>query len=321
MKAVRIHQFGGPEVIRYEDAPDPTPGPGQAVVTMESIGVNFADVGVRRAGDPSALPLTLGREGAGTVSAIGQGVTGIAVGDRVGFCSVQGTYAEKCLAPADRLVKLGEGTDARTAAAALLQGMTAHYLVYSTYQLKQGDACLIHAGAGGMGLLLIQLAKRIGATAITTVSTEDKAKLAKEAGADTVINYTTQDFEEETKKATNGKGVQVVYDAVGKTTFDKSVACLAPRGMLALYGAASGPVPPVDLSIFAGRSLFLTRPGLPVYTATRDELMWRANDILGWIRAGELKLRIGHEFPLSEAAEAHRQLQGRETTGKVMLTP
>ena len=322
MKAIRIHQFGGPEVFKYEDVPNPSPGLGEALINMRAIGVNYTDVNTRSGANPSPLPLTPGREGAGVVSAIGERVSQVAVGDLVGYCGVTGSYAQQAVVPADLLVKLPEGTDARMGAAAMLQGMTAHYLVYSTYHLKGGDTCLIHAGAGGMGLLLIQMAKRIGATVITTVSTDAKAELARGAGADTVINYAVQDFEAETKKATSGKGVQVVYDAVGKTTFDKSIACLAPLGMMALYGQASGPVPPVDFNSFgSGRSLFITRPGLASYTATRESLLWRANDVLGWVASGELKLHIGHTFPLSEASEAHRLLEGRATTGKVLLMP
>ena len=321
MKAIRIHQFGGPEMMQYEDAPEPNPGPGQAVVRIEAAGINYADVNGRRAGDTAALPITLGREAGGVVSAVGAGVTDVAVGDRVGFSSVQGSYAEQCVCPADRLVKLPDNIDARTAAAAFLQGMTAHYLMMSTYKLQAGETCLIHSGAGGMGLLLIQLAKNIGATAITTVSTSAKAALAEDAGADVVINYAEQDFAEETKKATGGKGVNVVYDAVGKDTFDKSVASLAPLGMMVLYGAASGPVPAQDLGFLSGRSLFLTRPGLPAYTASREDLLWRANDVMGWVSSGTLKLTIHSERPLSEAAEAHQELQSRATTGKLLLIP
>ena len=321
MKAVRIHQVGPPEVLQYEDVPDLTPGPGEAIVKMEAIGVNYTDVGTRSGTSPSPLPITPGREGAGVVSAIGEGVNEVAVGHRVGYCSVTGSYAEQAVVPAGRLVPLSERTDARTAAATLLQGMTAHNLVYSTYPVKKGDKCLIHAGAGGTGSLLIQLAKRIGATVITTVSTDEKAKVARDAGADLVINYTSQDFEEETKKATDGKGVQVVYDAVGKTTFNKSMACLAPLGMMVLFGLASGPVPPQDLGILRAGSLYLTRPALGDYTATREDLMWRANDVLGWVASGELKLNISHTFPLAQAAEAHRLLEGRASTGKIVLIP
>ena len=321
MKAIRIHQCGGPEVMRYEEVPDPSPGPGQALVDMQAVGVNFRDVYVRTGLYPPTLPTTLGREGAGVISAIGEGVTEVAVGDLVAWSGVDGSYAQRAVVPADKLVKIPPGVDARTGASIMVQGLTAHYLAHSTYPLKKGDTCLAHAGAGGTGLLLIQMAKRLGATVITTVSTEAKADLARGAGADVVINYIEQDFQSETMKATGGRGVQVVYDSVGDTTFDKSLASLAPRGMLALFGQSSGPVPPVDPAILNSRSLYLTRPNLGNYTDSREELLWRTNEVLGWVRSGELKLRIGHEFPLSEAAEAHRQLEGRGTTGKILLMP
>ena len=320
MKAVRIHDTGTPEVLKYEDCPEPTPGAGQAVVDLQAIGVNFTDVQTRRgANPPDALPWIPGREAAGMVSAVGDGVEEVKVGDSVVYSSFPSSYAEKAAVPANMLVKLPEGLDASAGAAVLLQGMTAHYLAYSTYPLKPGDSCLVHAGAGGTGLLLIQMAKLAGAYVFSTVSTDEKAELARDAGADTVIIYTREDFEAEVKKATGGEGVQVVYDAVGKTTFDGSLNCLARRGWLALYGAASGPVPPVESRTLGSR--YLTRPSLGDYTATRDELVWRAGEVLGWVKSGELKVRIRGTFPLSNAQEAHRQLEGRLSTGKLLLIP
>ena len=255
------------------------------------------------------------------VEAVGDGVSEVAVGDTVAYCGVPGAYAEKQAVPSWRLVKMPSGIDARQGAAAMLQGMTAHYLVYSTYPLKPGDSCLVHAGAGGVGLLLIQMAKHLGAQVITTVSTEAKAQLARDAGADVVINYTQQDFADETLKATDGQGVNVSYDSVGKDTFHESLRCTARRGFLVLYGQASGAVDPVNPQIFNPGSKFLTRPSLVDHTHTREELEWRAGDILDWVKSGQLKLRIEHEFPLAEAAEAQRQLEGRATTGKVLLLP
>ena len=320
MKAVRIHETGTPEVLKYEDCPEPSPGPGQAVVDVQAIGVNFTDVQTRRgANPPDALPWIPGREAAGAVSAVGDGVEDVKVGDSVVYSSFPGSYAEKVAVPANMLVKLPQGLDAQAGAAVLLQGMTAHYLAYSTYPLKPGDSCLVHAGAGGTGLLLIQMAKLAGAYVFSTVSTDGKAELAREVGADRVIIYTREDFEAEVKKATGGAGVQVVYDAVGKTTFDGSLNCLTRRGWLALYGAASGPVPPVESGRLGSR--YLTRPSLGDYTATRDELVWRAGEVLGWVKSGEVKVRIGGTFPLSNAPEAHRQLEGRLSTGKLLLIP
>jgi NADPH2:quinone reductase len=323
MKAVRVHEVGGPEVLRYEEAPDPVPGEGQALVRIEAVGVNFIDV-YHRTGlyKVASLPFTIGQEAAGTVEALGPGVSDLAVGDRVAWAGIMGTYAEKAAVPADRLVPLPEGLSARDGAAAMLQGMTAHYLAVSTYPLKAGDTCLVHAAAGGVGLLLCQIAKLKGARVIATTSTEEKAQLAREAGADEVILYTEKDFAAETRRLTNGEGVQVVYDGVGRTTFDKSLDSLARRGTMALFGASSGPVPPFDPSILNTKgSLYLTRPSMGHYVASRDELRQRAGDVLGWIRDGKLKLRIGLELPLAEAAEAHRALEGRRTTGKVILLP
>jgi NADPH2:quinone reductase len=260
-------------------------------------------------------------EAAGIVTQVGEGVSEVAVGDMVAYTGVGASYAEKVVAPSRRLVKLPQGMDAETAAAAMLQGMTAHYLSHSTYPLKPGDTCLVHAAAGGVGLLLTQMAKALGARVIATVSTEEKAKLASEAGADHVINYAVEDFEEEVKRITGGEGIQVVYDAVGITTFDKSVACLAHRGYMVLYGQASGPVPPVPVSVLNSKSLFLTRPTLGSYADAREELLQRAGDVLGWVQSHKLNLRIHGKFPLSDAAEAHRQLEGRLTTGKLLLIP
>jgi NADPH2:quinone reductase len=324
MRAVRVHQFGGPEVLTFEEIPDPQAGPGQAVVRVEAAGVNFIDVyhctGFYKLASPP--PFVLGQEGAGTVVATGEGVTEVAVGDRVAWCAVQGAYAELAAVPAARLVKLPDGVTARQGAAVMLQGMTAHYLACSTYPLRPGDACLVHAAAGGVGQLLCQIAKLRGARVVGTVSTEEKARLARESGADEVILYTREDFEEGVKRFTGGRGVQVVYDGVGRTTFDKSLACLAPRGMMALFGQSSGAVPPFDPGRLAALgSLFLTRPTLFHYIATRDELDARAGDLFGWLAAGKLEVRIGAEFPLRDGAEAHHALTGRRTTGKVLLIP
>ncbi|MFQ5894434.1 MAG: quinone oxidoreductase [Nitrospinota bacterium] len=322
MKAVRVHTTGGPEVLQYEDVPEPTPGGGQAVVRIAAAGLNFIDIYFRKGIYKAQLPFTLGMEAGGNVTAVGPGVSEVKVGDQVAYTGVPGSYAEYNAVPAQRLVKLPEGLDAKAGAAAMLQGMTAHYLVTSTCPLREGDWCLVHAAAGGVGLLLCQVAKMRGATVIGTVSTGEKAKLAKEAGADHVILYTERDFEEEVKKLTGGKGVRVVYDGVGKTTFDKSLNCLARRGVMAAFGAASGPVPPVELQTLNVKgSIFLTRPGLLHHIFTREELIERAGEVLGWVKAGKLKLRVDREFPLQEAAEAHKALEGRKTTGKVLLIP
>jgi len=291
-------------------------------VRVEAAGVNFIDVYHRTGLYKAALPVTLGQEGAGTVVAVAPDVRDVAPGDRVAWAGVFGAYAEQAAVPAHRLVKLPPEISARQGAAAMLQGMTAHYLACTTYPLKSGDACLVHAGAGGVGLLLTQIAKRRGARVITTVSTAAKARLSREAGADETIDYTTQDFESETRRLTGGKGVEVVYDSVGKTTFEKGLASLAPRGMMALFGQSSGPVGPFDPQVLAQRgSLFLTRPSLFHYIASREELVARAGDVLAWVRDGRLKLRLEHDFPLADAAAAHRALEGRATTGKVLLIP
>ena len=321
MKAIRIHEIGGPEVLKYEDCPAPTPGPGQALIDVQATGVNFTDVVTRRGGanPPPSLPMIPGMEAAGVVSAVGEGVTEVRVGDPVAYCTVTGSYAQQAAVPADILVKIPDGLDAKTCAAVLLQGMTAHYLSHNTYPLKPGDSALIHAGAGGTGLLLIQMAKRAGAYVFATVSTDEKAGLARGAGADRAIIYTREDFEEEIKRDTDGRGVQVVYDSVGKTTFDKGLNCLARRGCMALYGQSSGPVPLLDTASLRNGSLYLTRPTLGDHTA--EELRWRARQVLSWVKSGELKVNIGGTFTLADAAEAHRQLEGRGSTGKLVLIP
>ena len=322
MKAIRVENYGGPEKLVYRDVDKPQPKPGEALVKIEAIGVNFVDVYHRIGLYPLPLPFTPGMEAAGIVEAVGPEVGEIKAKDRVAYAMVVGSYAEYASVPASRLVKVPDDMDVQSAAAAMLQGMTAHYLVTSTYRLTAEDTALVHAAAGGVGLLLIQMAKRIGARVLGTVSTEEKARLVREAGADQVIIYTERDFQEEVKHDTAGKGVQVVYDSVGKTTFMKSLDSLAPRGLLALFGQSSGPVPPFDAALLAQKgSLFLTRPTLVNYTATREELLWRAGEVLAWIKAGELKLRIEKKIPLAEAAEAHRQLEGREIKGKVLLIP
>ena len=322
MKAIRVHSPGGPEALRYEDVPQPAPGAGQVLVKVEAAGVNFVDVYQRTGLYKVALPFTLGQEAAGVVTAVGSGVSEVKVGDRVAYCHVMGAYAEYAVVPADRIVRLPEGVSTQQGAAAMLQGMTAYYLASATYPLKPGDVCLVHAAAGGVGLLLCQIAQLRGARVIGTVSTRAKATLAREAGAEDVILYTEQDFEVEVKRLTQGAGLQVVYDSVGKTTFDKGLNCLARRGLMVLYGQSSGPVGSFDPLLLSQKgSLFLTRPTLGDYIATRAELLERAGEVLGWIKSGKLKLRIDHEFPLAQAAEAHRALEGRKTTGKVLLIP
>ncbi len=322
MKAIRVESYGGPNQLVYKDLAKPEAQPHEALVKLEAIGVNFIDVYHRTGLYPLSLPFTPGSEASGTVESIGSEVSDIAIGDRVAYAMNVGSYAEYAAVPAARLVKMPDGIDAQAGAAAMLQGMTAHYLSASTYPLKSGDTALVHAAAGGVGLLLIQMAKRAGARVFGTVSTPEKARLAREAGADEVILYTEQDFQKEVRRMTDGKGVQVVYDSVGKTTFMKSLDSLAPRGLLALFGQSSGSVPPFDAALLAQRgSLYLTRPSLAHYVLTREELLWRAGDVLKWITTGELKLRIEKTFPLSEAAEAHRQLEGRKTTGKILLLP
>jgi len=322
MRAVRIHEHGGPEVLRVEEIPTPRPGPKEALVRIEAIGVNFIDIYQRRGLYRLELPAVLGQEGAGVVEEVGADVHEVRVGDRVAFSNVQGAYAEYIVAPACRLVPIPEGVTSEQAAASLLQGMTAHYLTHSTYPVKPGDVVLVHAAGGGTGQLLVQMAKRRGARVIGTASTEEKARLAREAGADEVILYTQVDFRDEVRRITGGEGVAVVYDSVGKDTFDRSLDCLRLRGMIVSFGQSSGPVGPIDPLVLSQKgSLFLTRPVLWHYTATREELLWRAGDVLNAVRSGELRVRVDRVFPLAEAASAHRRLEGREAIGKILLTP
>jgi NADPH2:quinone reductase len=323
MKAIRVHECGGPEALRYEEVPTPSPQAGEALVEIAVIGVNFIDVQHRegRYKGP-ALPFTLGSEAAGTVTAVGAGVTEVSVGDRVAYAMVVGAYADYAVVPAKRLVKVPSEIDLRTAAGVMLQGLTAHYLTHSTYAIKPGDTALVHAAAGGAGQLVTQVARLRGATVYGTVGGEAKAAIARRAGAAATIDYRTQDFEAEIKKLTNGRGVDVVYDSVGKDTFDKSLNSLRPRGMLALFGFSSGPVAPFDPAVLGAKgSLFLTRPGLNQYIATREELVSRANDLFAWLAAGKLNVAIDRELPLAEAAEAHRALESRRTAGKLLLVP
>jgi NADPH2:quinone reductase len=322
MKAIRIHTFGDHDALSYDDVPQPEPKAGEVRVKQAAIGVNFIDIYHRKGLYPNNLPFTPGSEGSGTVEAIGEGVTELKVGDRVAYAGAPATYAEYVVAPAARLVPVPEGVALGLAAAVMLQGMTAHYLATSTYPLKAGDTALVHAAAGGAGQLLTQIAKLRGARVIGTVSTEEKADLARSNGADEVILYTRENFEEATKRLTNGKGVDVVYDSVGKDTFDQSLNCLRPRGYLVLFGQSSGPVPPLNPQILNAKgSLFLTRPTLVHYTATREELLQRSGDVLAWMAAGKLHVRIDKSFPLAQAAEAHMYLEGRQTKGKVVLIP
>lgn len=322
MKAIRIHQLGGPEVLQYEEVPDPVPSAGTAVVALQVAGVNFIDTYHRQGLYKVDLPFTPGIEGAGTVLSVGPGVSDVKPGDRVAYCMSLGSYAEQAVVEAWKLVPLPEGIDFATGAALMVQGLTAHYLTYSTYPVQPGDTVLVHAAAGGVGLLLIQVAKARGARVLGTVSTPAKAELAYEAGAEEVIFYTEKDFEEEVRRLTGGEGVAVVYESVGKATFDKSLNCLRTRGYLVLFGQSSGPVPPLDPQILNAKgSLFLTRPSLFHYAASRPELMGRAQDLFAMIQEGKLRVKIGHTFPLAEAATAHQALEGRKTTGKVLLQP
>lgn len=322
MHAIVVEQTGGPEVLTYRQTDTPEPGPGEARVRIEAAGVNFIDVYHRTGLYPRTLPFTPGSEAAGVVDAVGPDVTEVAVGDRVAYAMQPGAYAEYAVVPAERLVKIPAGVTAEQAAAVMLQGMTAHYLVTGSYRVREGDTVLVHAAAGGTGLLLVQLARRAGARVIGTVSTAEKEQLAREAGADEVIRYTEHDFEAETRRLTDGRGVQAVYDSVGRTTFLRSLRSLAPRGTLVLFGQSSGPVEPFDPQLLARHgSLFLTRPSLAHYTATREELLWRAGEVLDAVAAGTLRLRIDRALPLSAAAEAHRALEGRQTTGKLLLIP
>jgi NADPH2:quinone reductase len=322
MKAIQVSQTGGPEVLVPVDLPAPKPKADEAVVQIKAAGVNFIDVYFREGRYPAPVPFIDGQEGAGVVTEIGSEVKLVQPGDRVAYTGALGSYAEYAAVPANRLVKIPAALSFEQGAAAMLQGMTAHYLLYSTYKLQAGETALVHAAAGGVGLLLVQMAKRIGARVIGTAGTHDKAQLARDAGADECIVYTETDFETETKRLTGGKGVHVVYDGVGKATFDKDLNVLLPRGFLVLFGGSSGAVPPFDLIKLSQKgSLYITRPTLGHYTTTREELEWRANDVLGWIAAGELKLRIHKTYPLTDAAQAHRDLEGRKTTGKLLLVP
>jgi NADPH2:quinone reductase len=322
MQAVRLRAPGGPEALVVERVPVPGPGPGEALVEVDAAGLNFIDVYQRSGLYQVPLPATLGQEGAGTVVAIGAGALEVAVGDRVAWAMILGAYAEYAVVPAAKLVPLPARVSTRQGAAVLLQGMTAHYLATSTHPLREGDRCLIHAAAGGTGLLLVQIAKRRGAFVIGTAGSDEKAALARAAGADEVIVYTREDFGDAVRRITGGRGVQVIYDSVGKTTFLAGLDLLAPRGMMVLFGQSSGPVAPIDPQLLNQKgSLFLTRPSLGQYLATRNELLWRAGELFSWIGAGELTVRVGAEFPLAAAAEAHQALEGRRTTGKVLLTP
>jgi NADPH2:quinone reductase len=322
MKAIQIHECGDPEALRLEDVPEVEPGPGQVRVRLAAAGVNFIDVYQRTGLYAIPRPFTPGLEGAGEVVAAGPDTSGLAPGDRVAWAGVQGSYAEELLAPAERLVRLPAGVEPRVAAALMLQGMTAQYLVRSTWPLQPGQTCVVHAAAGGVGLLLVQLAHRIGARVVATVSTEEKAALARAAGADRVVLYTHEDFEAAAKEESGGRGADVVYDSVGRTTWEKSLRCLGRRGMLVLFGQSSGVVPPIDPRLLAsGGSLFLTRPSLFDYVADRESLEARAGEVLGLVERGELDVRIGATWPLAEAADAHRALEARQTTGKVLLLP
>lgn len=323
MKAIRVNETGGPEVLSYENVEGSEPGPGEARVKLAASGINYIDTYQRSGLYPRETPFTLGLEGAGEVEAVGDGVEDVSPGDYVAFAGVPGAYAEQIVAPVDSLVPFNVTmVEARMAAAIMLQGMTAHYLSHSTFPLEEGHTALVHAAAGGVGLLLCQMAKMRGAYVIGTAGTEEKARLAKEAGADEVILYTEQDFAEETSRITDGAGLDVVYDSVGKDTFDKSLDCLKPRGYLVLFGGSSGPVPPVDLQILNQKGgLYVTRPSLAQYTATREELMWRAESLFSWIGQDNLSVRIGGAYELSDARQAHEDLEGRKTTGKLILIP
>jgi len=316
MKAIQVRKVGGPEALELVDVPVPEPKANEALVEIKAIGVNFIDVYFREGRYPSQVPFTVGQEAAGIVRKIGADVSAVKVGDRVAYTGLQGSYAEFAAVDASRLVIIPDSLDFESAAAAMLQGMTAHYLVHDTYPLRAGETALVHAAAGGVGLLLVQMAKNIGAHVIGTTGSEEKAQLAREAGADQVINYSTHDF------AAEVKNVHVVYDGVGKSTFEKDFEVLRPRGYLVLFGGASGAVPPFDPIILSRKgSLFLTRPTLAHYIATREELTRRADDVLSWIANGKLKLRISHKYALADAQQAHRDLEGRKTTGKVLLIP
>lgn len=322
MKAVQVSKTGGPEVLEYKDMADPKPQANEAVVDVKAIGLNFIDVYFREGRYPAKAPFIDGQEAAGVVREVGSDVKSLRAGDRVAYTGVLGAYAERTVVPADRLVKLPDHVDFEIAASLMLQGMTSHYLSHSTYPLKKGDSCLVHAAAGGVGQLLVQMAKMLGAHVIGTAGSKEKVQIAKDAGADDVILYTEQDFEQETKRLTGGKGVHVVYDGVGKTTFEPGLNVLRPRGYMVLFGGASGAVPPFDLIKLSQKgSLYITRPTLKDYIAERQELELRANDVLGWAASGKLKVSIGQKYALKDAAQAHRDLEGRKTTGKSLLIP
>ena len=322
MKAILVHHTGGPEELNYEVVDIPKPAPGQALVKIAAAGVNFIDVYQRTGLYKLPIPFTLGQEGAGVIEALGEGVTDFSVGDRVAYTSVVGSYAEYAAVPTKMLVKVPEGIDLKVAAGAMLQGMTAHYLTHSTFPLKKGDTALVHAAAGGAGLLIVQMAKALGAKVIGTMSTEAKAEIARKAGADETILYTTQDFEAEVKRITDGKGVDVVYDSVGVTTFLKSLSCIRPRGMMVSFGQSSGAVGPIEPLLLSQRgSLFLTRPTLAFHIATPEELAWRAGDVLNGIASGKLNIHIEKTYKLVDVQQAHRDLESRKTTGKLVLTP
>jgi NADPH2:quinone reductase len=322
MKAIQVQKTGGPEALQLVDLPIPTAKPNQAVVQIKASGVNFVDVYFREGRYPSVVPFVAGQEAAGVVTEVGSDVKSLKVGDRVASTNFIGAYAEYAAAAADRLVKIPDNVEFRQAAAVMLQGMTAHYLLYSTYPVKSGETVLVHAAAGGVGLLLVQMAKRLGARVIGTAGSEMKAELARKAGADEVILYAEKDFEAETKRLTDGKGVHVIYDGVGKDTFEKGLNLLRPRGYMVLFGASSGAVPPLDLIKLSQKgSLFVTRPTLNHYAASREDLEWRSSDVLNWVGKGELKLRIEHTYPLGQAAQSHIDLEGRKTTGKLLLIP
>jgi NADPH2:quinone reductase len=321
MRGIQVKRHGGPEVLEYLELPDPTPGPGEVLIRVRVAGVNFTDVYQRTGMYPSTLPFTPGVEGVGVVEKLGSGVTDVKVGDRVGWVMIKGAYAELAVIPAERLVPIPASIDDRTAAAILLQGMTAHFLLRDCYRVTKGEWILVHAAAGGVGLLMDQIAHRIGARIIGTTSTEEKAALAREAGADEIVLYTKEDFQQAARRITGGAGVSVVFDSVGKTTFDKSLDSLRRRGYMVLFGASSGPVPPLDPQVLNRKgSLYLTRPTLGDYVSTREELLGRAADLFDWVSKGELKVRVEHVYPLAQAAQAHADLEARKTTGKVLIT-
>jgi NADPH2:quinone reductase len=321
MRGIQVKRHGGPEVLEYGELPDPTPGPGEALIRVRVAGVNFTDVYQRTGIYPGTLPFTPGVEGVGIVEKLGSGVTDVKVGDRVGWVMMKGAYAELAVVPAERLVPIPASIDDRTAAAILLQGMTAHFLLRDCYRVTKGEWILVHAAAGGVGLLMMQIAHRIGARIIGTTSTEEKAALARAVGADEIVLYTKEDFQQAAKRITGGAGVDVVYDSVGKTTFDRSLDSLRRRGYMVLFGASSGPVPPLDPQVLHRKgSLYLTRPTLGDYVSTREELLGRAADLFDWVSKGELRVRAEHVYPLAQAAQAHADLEARKTTGKLLLT-